>query len=67
MWHSAMQLFSTIKLCYGKRQRENNLFYSLGCRIHMNVLSTEAEGRTAPVEMITLQLASQFLAKSDLM
>lgn len=29
----------------------------------MNVLSMGAEGKTVPVEMITLQLASQFLGK----
>lgn len=29
----------------------------------MNVPSMEAEGKTVPVETITLQLASRFLAK----
>lgn len=49
-----------------KCQKENRMFailYSLGCRIRMNVLSMEAEGKIVPVGMITLQLASRFLAK----
>lgn len=64
MWHSAMQLFFMLMLRYGKMSKGKlNFCYSLGCRIHMNVLSMEAEGKTVPVEMITLQLASRFLAK----
>lgn len=59
-----MQLFFTVMFCYGKMSKGKlNPCCSLGYRIHMNVLSMEAEGKTVPVEMITLHLASQFLAK----